>query len=370
MTGQRFIAVALFCCLGALNASAQTIGGAPPLPPPVQNTDQLFIFRGSASVYSTTVGTMLSGLTSGVYGPVSSANGYVPLWNGTGGNKLSAGLPVGLTGASTIVETDGSGLLSISLLPSSVITNLSPTPTLNNCLIGTGTVWSSGPCGVGAGMNTSASNATAAALDALATAAGQTGGLKTIDSPTFGGLMVGRTGLPNVGAVGEFGCLDTVNCITPTFAFGTNAAFVVFRANGTLAAPTHLLSGDFIGAFGSGGYAVTGYHGGSGGMAVWARENWTDTANGSYLSLDTLSDGTVGSAVHRMEIKDGITINDKSGTPPIGGDEGPGTLNTAGPIYVNGVAVVSLASQENHVPVSWACFNAQGQLFAFPFMCH
>jgi hypothetical protein len=98
-------------------AWAQTIGGAPPLQQPVQASDQIFIFRGSAPVYSTTVGTLLSGLTTGVYGPVSSSNGYVPTWNGVAGNKLNAGLPVGQTGNSTIVETGVSGLISSSILP-------------------------------------------------------------------------------------------------------------------------------------------------------------------------------------------------------------------------------------------------------------
>ena len=53
----------------------------------------------------------------GVQGPGTTVNGFVPQWNGTVGAALSAGLPVGLTGASTIVETTSGGLLTASLLP-------------------------------------------------------------------------------------------------------------------------------------------------------------------------------------------------------------------------------------------------------------
>lgn len=47
-------------------------------------------------------------------------------------------------------------------------TNLLPTPTNNNCLVGNGSDWTSGACGVGSGMATNGSNATAAALGAIA----------------------------------------------------------------------------------------------------------------------------------------------------------------------------------------------------------
>lgn len=62
--------------------------------------------------------------SGGVSGPGSSTNGFVPTWNGTAGNTLSAGLPVGLTGISTIVETTSGGLLTASLLPNPSATTL------------------------------------------------------------------------------------------------------------------------------------------------------------------------------------------------------------------------------------------------------
>jgi len=62
-----------------------------------------------------TVGSCLGG--GAVSGPGSSTSGYVPQWSGTSGTSLSVGLPVGLTGNSTIVETTSGGLITASLLP-------------------------------------------------------------------------------------------------------------------------------------------------------------------------------------------------------------------------------------------------------------
>jgi hypothetical protein len=65
-----------------------------------------------------------------VNGPGSSTNAYVPQWNGTTGTLLAAGLPVGMTGSSTIVQTNSSGLIANSLiseLPNANLANSSVT---------------------------------------------------------------------------------------------------------------------------------------------------------------------------------------------------------------------------------------------------
>jgi hypothetical protein len=134
MPRQTSIIIALVLWLASIGSgSAQTISNAPPLPAPAVATDQLFIFRGTAPVYSTTVGTLLAGLTTGVFGPASSTNGFIPLWNGALGNLLSAGLPVGQTGVSTVIETNSSGFIAASILPSAV-------SLLGNTTTGTGAV--------------------------------------------------------------------------------------------------------------------------------------------------------------------------------------------------------------------------------------
>ena len=59
-----------------------------------------------------------------VSGPGSSTSGYIPQWSGTTGTSLSTGLPVGMTGNSTIVETTSGGLLTASLLPTATSSTL------------------------------------------------------------------------------------------------------------------------------------------------------------------------------------------------------------------------------------------------------
>jgi len=91
--------------------------------------------NGGASASATTFwrgdGTWATPAGSGnVKGPGSSTNAYVPQWNGTTGTSLSAGLPVGITGPSTIVETNSGGLIAnalISGLPNANLANSSVT---------------------------------------------------------------------------------------------------------------------------------------------------------------------------------------------------------------------------------------------------
>lgn len=52
-----------------------------------------------------------------IAGPGTTVSGFIPTWNGTSGAALGAGLPVGLTGNNTIIETTSSGLLTASVLP-------------------------------------------------------------------------------------------------------------------------------------------------------------------------------------------------------------------------------------------------------------
>lgn len=184
-------------------AAAQSIGNAPVLSPPLQPTDKLFIFRGNTPVNAATVATLLSGLTTGVFGPATSTNGFVPTWNGVAGNALAAGLPVGQTGNSTIVETDSAGLISTAILPSTVsllgnlvtgnghvVLQISPTlttPTLNSATLATPTLTSAtltNPAIGFAGATFAGSSSGQATLVAAATAGG------SITIPNRTGTMV------------------------------------------------------------------------------------------------------------------------------------------------------------------------------------
>ncbi len=145
------------------------------------------------------------------------------------------------------------------------------------------------------------------------------------------------------------------------FGIGGNAAYVGMRVNGTLAAPTHLVADNLIAVFGSGGFGTAAYHPGTGGVAIWARQDWTDSANGTYISFDTLSNGTVGMASHRMDVRDGILVNAAGNVGPTGGDQGVGTINVAGGYYVNGTAL----ADATFTPASWAPTDQSGAGLSF-----
>jgi hypothetical protein len=89
-----------------------------------------------------------------------------------------------------------------------------------------------------------------------------------------------QMGLGN-GLPGGFG-IDT---------FGSFGVMDFRRANGTAAAPTALLSGDFLGVIGGLGYMTTRYSNGALQIRYYTSENWTDTANGSYMAFLTTPNG-------------------------------------------------------------------------------
>ena len=71
---------------------------------------------------------------------------------------------------------------------------------------------------------------------------------------------------------------------------GTN--FRNFRARGTIAAPTAVLSGDRLGSFFGAGYNGSSFSGPNGGMAIHAAENFASGSNGTYLVFGTSAVGT------------------------------------------------------------------------------
>jgi len=105
-------------------------------------------------------------------------------------------------------------------------------------------------------------------------------------------------------------------------AVGIN--FIGRRAEGTLAAPKAILNGDNIMAMQGRGYGATGFSTSSRAyMKFFAAENWTDAAQGTYISLATTPTGTA-AAAERLRIT-------------AAGLVGIGTTAPAFPLSVNGV---------------------------------
>jgi hypothetical protein len=99
--------------------------------------------------------------------------------------------------------------------------------------------------------------------------------------------------------------------------------FIGRRARGTPSVPTAIQAGDNIMAMQGRGYGTTGFSPYSrASMKFWAAENWTDSAQGTYISLTTTRAGTI-AATERFRITDAGLV-------------GIGTTTPASPLTVNG----------------------------------
>lgn len=86
--------------------------------------------------------------------------------------------------------------------------------------------------------------------------------------------------------------------------------FVTAKSRGTTSSPSAVLTGDSLGLFSGGGYNGSAVVYNKAAMQIYAAENWTTTANGTYLTFATTSNGATGRS-ERMRI-------DSSGNVGIG----------------------------------------------------
>jgi hypothetical protein len=112
-------------------------------------------------------------------------------------------------------------------------------------------------------------------------------------------------------------------------SFGGQMLFIARRANGTAASPTGLISGNPIFQFAARGYGATQY--GTSGRAQFtftAAENWTDTAQGAYITFSTAAIGTT-STLERVRIDD-------AGNVGIGNIAPLHKLSVSGDVFASG----------------------------------
>ena len=133
-------------------------------------------------------------------------------------------------------------------------------------------------------------------------------------APTTKLTISANTALPSVGAITgtnlwQVGADATTNAFTLDAFGGANAVFTR-RANGTSASPTALTANSLILQFGARGYGATSYS--STARAAFqflASENWTDTAQGAYITFSTTANTTATVATERMRILDSGAIS-------------------------------------------------------------
>jgi hypothetical protein len=109
--------------------------------------------------------------------------------------------------------------------------------------------------------------------------------------------------LPPAAGIARFADADGVQTTVFADSFGTNPIFNVRRANGTAAAPSALQASQLIGVIGASGYGASAYSGTRARVGFFASENWTNTANGTYLTFNTTANGAAtAGGTERMRI--------------------------------------------------------------------
>lgn len=113
-------------------------------------------------------------------------------------------------------------------------------------------------------------------------------------------------------------------------SYGNVPAMTFRRASGTAASPTAVQLNDNIGELSFHAYGATGYSGnGNAHLQTWAAENWTDAAQGTYMTFDVTPVGSTSEAK--------MLRLDSTGRVNIGVDQAPETL-----LHLNGAHVGAL----------------------------
>jgi hypothetical protein len=148
--------------------------------------------------------------------------------------------------------------------------------------------------------------------------------------------------LPPATGVARFADADGAQTAIFADAFGNNAIFNVRRANGTAASPSALQANQLMGVIGASGYGASAYMGTRARVAFWASENWTNTANGTYLTFNTNANGAAtpgGTERVRIDNFGNVGIGTTATTSDLTvaqSNTGPGVIAT-----VNGSATIS-----------------------------
>jgi len=133
-----------------------------------------------------------------------------------------------------------------------------------------------------------------AIVNTLYLKAGQVGiGTTAPDSPlTLSGNSAAPPA-PESGVIAHICGPDSTQSLLRVDAFGSNPAVRMYRANGTNASKSAISTDNVICSYAGLGYGATGYSSDSrGAIAIQASENWTDSAQGTYLTLQVTNTGT------------------------------------------------------------------------------
>jgi hypothetical protein len=130
-----------------------------------------------------------------------------------------------------------------------------------------------------------------------------------------------------------------------------NSNYYAMGYNGTAAAPTATVSGNYLGSYGFGGYGTAAWHAPIG-ISTYATENWTDTNTGAQIRFAAKPNAGVINAGPVMTMQAGVQVG-----APTGGDKGYATLNATG-VYGAGVLLTSDARLKRDIePLPERCLE-------------
>lgn len=267
--------------------------------------------------------------------------------NGTGGSGITIGTTTITSGTTTRILYDNAGVVGeYTLTGTGTVVVMQTSPTLITPVLGAATYTTL------SGGNITDSGLTAGRITFAGTAGilSDDGKLLWDNTNKFFGvgaapqsvfLAAGQSTIvaPVSGSTGQFVGVDAtplrITFDTHNNASASGTALMFRRSRGTAGTPTAVQSGDTLASFNARGYGTSQYAAASTGVFSFnANEAFTNTANGTYLSISTTPDGSVTAGEVARFTSDRLRVG-VAGTM-LGQIDFAG--NTSGNITVQGVA--------------------------------
>lgn len=291
--------------------------------------------------------------TSIFFTTVPTGGSITPAGQMTIGQGVEVGTPAGgLLGVGTLNATGlfiNSGavapLASPTFTGTPAVAGAPPAPATNTTQIATTAFVQSA---ISAGGALPAAGPAGSVLASNGTVAGYTRDLTNLNS-----IVVTQNAAalpaPPAATVLRIAGLDTNSGRLLLDGFQANPQLTFRSSGGPATGLAPVAAGALIGGFNCIGYGATGYSGNRATILGASAEAsaWSDTAQGTQFNFYTTPIGTT-AQVERMILQAGLQLLTSTGVAPTGGDQGAGTINTAGEHYVNGTS-----ARQRGATVSW-----------------